>query len=443
MKVLYIIILCFTFLLGLAYLCCIYIYIPYVIKSEIDKWANKINKQVSTTSNNTSTNLKLLIEDMNLISESIKNKISEYGLQIDIKPSSEILNILEEKSPQVKQNIKVNLLNRYDILSYPYWSLDEVLFEEKVVSEIQIDEKIIKRFPTTKKLVKKENSYYGLPFTKITALIVGRNKNSFKLESYSEILENIEQGKFGVLNSDIARSHFYYFFIICGSFNVEPLIITNNNRIIFNLSDNRFKDALEVYLSILKQGKLITGNWNNVVDELVDKKIDVAIIWSEQLSQLIPFHSNEFIYKGVPIVDREVGWFNILEGWFLAKANNNNNDSNDILKAMEKVIDQTELSEILGLSFSCATGEDDTKHNTSKLRQIHTGDDGVKIAKAVEKVNALFRSGKGIKSHIHTGKRMYEFSVLITNQLSNRIRRYGSQSSKYIIAELKKNNKKA
>lgn len=237
--------------------------------------------------------ISALIESMDY-ADTFIHLARKINIDVIKKPSENILNFLEEQRVAKKQT-QTKLLIENNILSFPYWALTELVDEEDIILPLNnyienINERIRLDYSTTFELVSKNEKTYGIPFSKITGLLA-YNTNFYKIEpnSYEEIIEVLKESEeinFGFLENVDARSYYYYFFIICGSYGIEPLVQIEG-ILYHNFNDEKVYKALFVFFELLKYSKLSYGTWNDQLSQLKDGSIQTCFIWSEQLSEVI------------------------------------------------------------------------------------------------------------------------------------------------------------
>ncbi len=144
-----------------------------------------------------------------------------------------------------------------------------------------------------------------------------------------------------MLNNINAYSHYYEFLNILGSYDIDffeqahPSIYGKSN-----INHPNFKEALIDYLKLYKKA-IKAESWNNILDDLLSKKIDSCFLWTEQLHNL----TSEYGYCEIPIIygkKRNQG-----EGWFLCPIKSINKHYDKEILNIIKIFSEGNFQEFL------------------------------------------------------------------------------------------------
>lgn len=379
------------------------------------KESKEKNGELTGIENN--SKITVLIENMDYAQSIIQLAKNEYNVEVSKTPSREILSFLEEDNIAKKQTL-IHELKESNIVSFPYWALNELIDDEKIIKPLNdlISKRRLEKwgeeYYTTINLVKKENKVYGLPFSKITALIAYNNKYfDNKPDSYEDIINKLKENnrfKFSLFCSIEARSYFYYFFIICGSYGVKPFKEVEK-KIKHNLNDEKCDKALATLLELLKYSIKSEGSWNDPLKQLKDETTIASFIWSEQLSQIVTDEKTDLDYRGTPIYDKK-NFYNIFEGWFLALINKSEND-NSVVKKLDEFAEITKKPIIVGQTFNSPNEGSRYPILIAALasHQKYKRPIQLRIERAIPYVYELFEKSEPIPNTKNFGKVMYQF----------------------------------
>lgn len=289
--------------------------------------------------------VKVLIENMHYASEidNVVNRFDDIEIIIDRWNSSDLLGFLDIDND--KKIDSYNKLMEYDIISFPYFSLLELINEKVIVSINELEKldvfknsemssTLIKAdFQNNHNLVKYENKIYGVPFTIISSVLI-YNKKIEKFFpnlnfSFENIINNIKKQKFtfAMLNNEIARSHYYEFLNIYYSFRKSNFYgwKKNKNKIVFTFDEN-FRKSIQIYLTLYRYAKIYNNSWNDF-HQIRIMDFEMSFFWTEQLSKLLPKYVNDIGYS--KIVSNNTEGKNQLDGWFLSVVRKEKNDYNE------------------------------------------------------------------------------------------------------------------
>jgi len=309
----------------------------------------------------------ILLEHMNY-SEKLKSyveaNVQKYRAELFLWDSYYILkylNIVNGRT-SAEESAKWKLeLQQFDIISLPYFALQEAVNEGFIISieeyismfpgrsnEFKVFESILSNNENLF-FIKDNSKYYGVPFTEISVVLAyndGRRISS-DLEELAESAVS-----FGMLDKEIAGSHYYQFLNFTGYYGKNFLQFQDeyNENFFHELIDEKFKKALMLYLKFYLKSYKHRGNWASMLDELRLGTFNCCFLWTEQLTELEKY--SYLKYSQIRLSKYKA--FYQADGWFIALVKKDNLDSykDTLLQTINRLVGSDFQKELQLTSWS-------------------------------------------------------------------------------------------